>query len=59
MVSSPPPFEQTYRVKPDLRNLLPMFTLAYLRKYKNADVTELLNVENHIVTSILVGHATH
>ena len=53
------PFEQIYRVKPDIRNLLSIFTLAYLLKYKNADCTELLNVENHRVAVILVGRATH
>lgn len=44
-----------FKAKPDLRNLLPMFSVCYVRKYKNLNVEKLMNVENHSLAVILVG----
>lgn len=33
------PFELAYDVKPDLRALIPMFSVSYLRRYKDGNIT--------------------
>ena len=49
--------ELVFKTKPDLRSLLPMFSVCYVRKYKNLDDEKLINVENHSLAVILVGRS--
>ena len=51
------PHELVYHTKPDLRNLLPMFSVCYLRRYENQDDEKLKNIENHSIAVILVGRS--
>ena len=48
------PFELAYNQKPDLRNLLPLFSVAYLSRYKDGNITRK-NVHSHSIRAILVG----
>ena len=51
------PFELTYGEKPDLRNLLQIFSVAYLTRYKDGNITRK-NVHSHSIRAILVGRDT-
>lgn len=46
-----------YREKPDLRNLLPMFSVCYLRRRKSLDDTKIPNSQPHSLAAILVGRS--
>lgn len=52
------PHEIVCGIKPDLRNLLPIFAVSYIRRYKNTDNSKLKNVENHSLAVILVGRSS-
>ena len=52
------PFEQAYRVKPDLRNLVPMFSVAYLRRYRDAD-TQRSWESSQSIRAICVGRSQY
>ena len=48
------PFELTYGIKPDLRFLLPMFSVAYLSRHRDGNITRK-NTHSHSIRAILVG----
>ena len=48
------PFELTYGIKPDLRNLLLLFSVAYLSRYRDGNISRK-NVHSHSMRAILVG----
>ena len=48
------PFELTYGEKPDLRNLTQIFSVAYLSRYKDGNISRK-NVHSHSIRAILVG----
>ena len=52
------PHELVYQSKPNLQNLLPLFSVAYVRRRKPDDNTALQNVENHSIAVILVGRSS-
>ena len=52
------PHELVFGQKPNLQNLLPMFSVAYVRRRKSEDDTKLQNVESHSIAVILVGRST-
>ena len=52
------PHELVYKEKPNLQNLLPMFSVCYIRRKTNPDNTKLKNVESHSIAVILVGRST-
>ena len=52
------PHELVFGSKPNLQNLLPLFSVAYIRRRKSEDTTALQNVENHSLAVILVGRST-
>ena len=51
------PHELVFHQKPNLQNLLPMFSVAYVRRRKSDDHTKLQNVESHSIAVILVGRS--
>ena len=52
------PHELVFGDKPNLQNLLPMFSVAYVRQRKSENDTALQNVESHSIAVILVGRST-
>ena len=52
------PHQLVFHDKPNLQNLLPMFSVAYVRKKTSDENTKLQNVENHSIAVILVGRST-
>lgn len=46
-----------YGEKPDLRNLLPMFSVAHIRKYSDPDGKKLQNTDSHSTSAILIGRS--
>ena len=52
------PHELVYKEKPNIQNLLPMFSVCYIRRKTNPDNTKLKNVESHSIAVILVGRST-
>ena len=52
------PHELVFNEKPNLQNLLPLFSVAYIRRRKSDDNTKLQNVESHSLAVILVGRST-
>ena len=46
------PHELVYKIKPDMRNLLPMFSVCYIRRYKSLNNTKLKNIENNSLAVI-------
>ena len=51
------PFELTYGEKPDLRNLIPTFSVSYLSRYRDGNISRK-NVHSHSIRTILVGRDT-
>ena len=52
------PHELVYHEQPNLQNLLPMFSVCYIRRKTSPDDTKLKNVESHSIAVILVGRST-
>ena len=52
------PHELVFHEKPDLQNLLQMFSVCYVRRRKSDDDKALQNVESHSIAVILVGRST-
>ena len=52
------PHELVFKQKIDLQNLLPLFSVAYIRKRKSENDTALQNIETHSLAVILVGRST-
>ena len=48
------PFELTYGEKPDLRNITQMFSVAYLSRYKDGNISRK-TLHSHSIRAILVG----
>ena len=51
------PFELTYGTKPDLRNIISPFSVAYLSIYKDDNISRK-NVHSHSIRAIMVGRDT-
>lgn len=48
------PFEFAYGIKPNLKNLFPMFAVAYITRYRDGNISRK-NVHSHSIRAILVG----
>ena len=49
------PFEQVYNVKPDWQNLVPMFSVAYVKRLRDADVSHNTS-DSKTIHAICVGN---
>ena len=52
------PHELVYGSKPNLQNILPMFSVCYIRRRKSDENTNTKNVKNHSLAVIIVGRST-
>ena len=50
-----PPFEQVYNIKPDWRNLVPMFCVAYVKRFRDADTFSITS-DSQTIQAICVGN---
>ena len=48
------PLELAYGLKPNLKNLFPMFSVAYITRFRDGNITRK-NVHSHSIRAILVG----
>lgn len=53
------PHELVFGEQPDLRNLLPLFSVAHIRSYSDADNHKLENTASHSTSAILLGCSEH
>ena len=52
------PHELVVKKQPNLQNLLPMFSVCYVRRKPNENGEKLKNIESHSIAVILVGRST-
>ena len=48
------PHEQVYNIKPDYRNILPQFSIAYLNRIRDGD-TDRRSTDSHTIRAVLIG----
>ena len=49
------PFEQVYHVKPDWRNLVPVFSVAYIKRFRDAQIYRA-SVDSETIQAICIGN---